>query len=151
MAVGMKAGCATYAVMRARRMLMGVVLAVVVGGAAGGGGLARAHATRRSSDPVLRAIGRAATNSAVGPARAADYRETYAAAVAAVARLRGLRARELRSEIAIATRDCRAWLVGCQSHGACVSHASAQRSVVVLPRATTGGCATRARGPGAPL
>ena len=101
MAVGMKAGCATYAVMRARRMLMGVVLAVVVGGAAGGGGLARAHATRRSSDPVLRAIGRAATNSAVGPARAADYRETYAAAVAAVARLRGLRARELRSEIAI--------------------------------------------------
>ena len=78
-----------------------IALAFMVGGGLAGAGLAHAHAARRSSDPVLRAIGRAAGSTAVGQARAAAYRETYTAAVGEVARLHGLRARELRSAIAI--------------------------------------------------
>ena len=87
--------------MGARRLLVGVALAVLVGGAAADGGLAHAHAIRRASDPVLRAIARAASSRAVSQAQAAAYRDTYTAAVAEVARLRGQRAGELRSAIAI--------------------------------------------------
>ncbi len=73
--------------MRALRLLVAVALAFLMGAGAADGGLARAHATRRSSYPVLIAIARAATSGAVNQPQAAAYRQTYKAAVAEVARL----------------------------------------------------------------
>jgi hypothetical protein len=80
---------------------LGVTLAALVGSAGAGGGLAYASAYSASSDPVLQAIARALSKRAISLAHARAYRQTYGAAVAEAGRLYGLRARELRSAIAI--------------------------------------------------
>jgi hypothetical protein len=76
------------------------VVVVAVGGLSVAA-LAPARPSGQSSDPVLRAITRAVRNGALDRLQAATYRQTYAAAVAEVGRLRRLRARELQAAIAI--------------------------------------------------
>jgi hypothetical protein len=87
--------------MRVRGLLLAVALGALVGAGVAGAGLASPHAVRRSADPVLRAITRALASTAVTRPQADTYRATYASALHEVGRLRGLRARELRSAIAI--------------------------------------------------
>jgi hypothetical protein len=78
--------------------LIGVALASLVLIASPGAGAAPA---RGAGDPVLAALARAEARGKVVQMEAASYRQTYARAVAEVGRLRGVRARELASVIAI--------------------------------------------------
>jgi hypothetical protein len=77
------------------------VLAVLVGAGVACAGSTSPDALRRSPDRVLRAITRALASTAIAQTQADTYRATYLSAVREVRRLRGLRAHELRSEIAI--------------------------------------------------
>jgi D-glucuronyl C5-epimerase C-terminus len=84
-----------------RRLVVGIALAVVVCSGATAAAVSPTPAARESSDPVLEAIARVVKIGALSEADASAYRATYAAALAEVGRLQGLRRQELQSAISI--------------------------------------------------
>ena len=87
--------------MSSRRLVVGIALAAMICSAATAAAAPPKRAARESSDPVLQAIAHVVRIGALSEARASAYRGTYAAALAEVGQLHGLRARELESAIAI--------------------------------------------------